>query len=190
MKYHARLFLLFLAAPLICSCVDPLFDIYEDQVSQEGTFKTDEEMIDFLMNNIDDFNALVDTKELCDNDKNIKEDGGDTPIYCEEIKRKLGLLDIRYTKFESELANGEIQEREIMFFPIIYYDRGWFMGGSTYEKGYEYDSSVWINKHNLTDSLSKHPSVYKKCNDSSGEIQIGEDEEFVHWRLIVNYFCD
>lgn len=76
-----------------------------------GVFKSDEEMIDFLVKNIDTFNLFVESKEECND---FYAENSNARIRTEECQKLFNFLDLTYANYFSYLKNdgsNELVER-------------------------------------------------------------------------------
>ena len=108
--------------------------------SEKGTFQTDKEMTDFLVENIDAFTSLAESKTECNSF--WAENGNDQIVTdeCQEIFDSLGLLGILYSSYTKNDGSDEL----IQWMSFSTYDvtRGLFNG---YSKGYRYNGAAWYS---------------------------------------------
>lgn len=159
----------------------------------EGTFKTDQEMIDYLAENIDEFKTLADEKNNCNtisyssSGDNVRSEG------CNEKINILGL--IKYIYYE-QLSLSTYSNDSSVFEPIeglvldVFVER-WGNGidYNGYIKGYIYtydntiESSLWEEGLN---SRAKNGS----CGNEIRISKIADEEIPANWYLYDMQYCE
>jgi len=154
-------------------------------IASKGVFRTDERMILHLANNIDEFNALADSRELCNEDFDEYSSDPNYPVYCDEIKKKLKLLEIHYVSFEKNTNTGvKIVER--MKLVTYKLDRNGLF--NSYEKGYY----IYLNNDTPAlweGNLDTKPTV-EDCDNYHRIVKVNHESIDSRWFIYADAFCD
>ena len=158
-----------------------LLNGYFDFDTEEGEFKTDEEMVSNLFQNIDEFNVLVETKKMCDVVSTDDEFKG-IPDYCSDIMKKLGLIDIEFYSYEDQETNQFIQSMYL----VVYRYSGWLF--HDYEKSYFYT----YNSHKLENIWEGDLNIKPQgqCGNYNRFKVIDKEGINDRWYINAHEFCD
>jgi len=159
-----KLVIIVVASILVCcGCAQP---------EETGDFKRDQEMIDHLNANFDDFKTLVESDVRCDDRslENLRNLNEDQPSYCREIKKKLGIFSIEGNEF------------------ITYrYEWDW---GRSYDRGYTFTNSPEnISETSIYNNLDSRPDK-DLCLFEKRYRKIDTEYQDGSWFILVDYFCD
>ena len=166
---NIKIFIIVVSILFISGCA-PLFP-FED----EGEFRTDEEMVNYLLEFYEDFNLLVENRFDCE-DYNTDTEQKEYSVLCKELKDKLGLVDISYSSNNDRLL-----------LRTFYYDRKSFW--NDYEKGLYYtessvdESKIWDGDLNTRPQREDCDNYFRLQPIESNEINQG-------WYIYVSTFCD
>jgi hypothetical protein len=125
-----------------------------DLLEPTEQYKTDQEMLDFLIENELNFNALIEHKEYCNNDT--------LPAICSELMKS---LEIERYRYGNTISEGEITS-ETIFLASFHESYGLLGAFNTYDKGYIYTTSEYLDaesfgRYILTDQeLERDSSHY------------------------------
>lgn len=155
---------------------------------EEGHFNTDQVMTEFLVNNISEFNTLVELKDYCN--EFYAPNGNDLIVHddCKSIFDSLGLVYVQYYGYYD--VNNYFVEK--MLFKTYEYmlDNGIY---HKFIKGYQFN----YNSNNImelwNDNLSTPPK--EECENYSSQnyyrmVEINDVRLMDKWYLYAIEICD
>ena len=161
--------------------------LFVTEVTEYGEFMEDEQIIEYLQANIDDIEALIETKEMCD--EVYREDNSvEIPVYCDEIKQKLGVVEIDYSEsFETKESGDRVVHPNMMLvtYKIVWHE---FMGWNVYEKGIYFSTKEQV-AFVVEGDLNTRPKE-EDCRMELNFVEIDEELPTGYWYLYTDYFCD
>lgn len=144
----------------------------------EGEFKTDQEMTDFLVENISEFNSLVELKSYCNTLYNV-----DNSAYTtNDCQRTLDSLKvIYYDSYDSYDENNTNHQYTTL---RTYADTSGVLSGRY--KGYQYRTKPVKTE----DLWSSNLNGELKCYTGLRIIKAGSSELLDNWYIYTDSFCD
>jgi len=155
----------------------------ETERKEDGSFENDLDMIEFLSENLEDFNTLIDNREVCDEGRYWVDKKDEVPDFCLELKNKLNVIHVDNT-IDSYNDPPEVQDETL----LITYLKIDSVSNEFY-KGYFYSLDSFEDDWTLElENLNESPN-FNICETDNRLNKITDNNINEGWYLFTIRYC-
>jgi len=157
----------------------------------EGSFKTDQEMLDLLADNINTFLVITDNKEDCNKyfEPNTEPKRSET---CEENLRSLDVLDSYYSYYVlPNYYSSLMKEEEAENVELSIFEHRWGNSFAVrgYKKGFLYSYDNVLTKYLWEGNLNERAKK-GSCDNKVRIVKVNDSRISGNWYLYESQYCE